>query len=168
MIPRAANVRLGVWQSRRPQLHLTRGFVASRWVSTAPAGQQQQLLESAPIILALESSADDTCCAILNGARILSSVVIKQSAAHSPFGGIQPLLAQELHARNMPRAIRQALSEAGVKVDQVQLVAFTKGPGMYGCLSVASGAAKAIATVLQVPIVGVHHMVRDLLSLEAH
>ncbi|KAG8759272.1 hypothetical protein FRC14_006348 [Serendipita sp. 396] len=106
----------------------------------------------------MESSADDTCVAILDGKRVLSNVVMKQHANHREFGGIHPAVAIEAHQRNMPRALRQALREANMKVQEVDGIAFTRGPGMGGCLSVSVNAAQNLAAALNKPMVGVHHM----------
>ncbi|KAI5479311.1 hypothetical protein MNV49_003829 [Pseudohyphozyma bogoriensis] len=94
-----------------------------------------------------------------NGERkILSNVVMKQGEVHESFGGIHPLHAQEAHQRNMPLAISKALKDAGLKLDQLDGVAWTRGPGMYGCLSVCAGAGKTLAAAAGVPSLGVHHM----------
>ncbi|GAA5822868.1 hypothetical protein JCM11251_004405 [Rhodosporidiobolus azoricus] len=104
-------------------------------------------------------SADDTCAAVVDSNRqIMSNVVLKQSSIHESFGGIHPLHAQEAHQVNMPVAIQRALSEANVSLDALDGIAFTRGPGMYGCLSVCAGAAKALAAATGKPLLGVHHM----------
>ncbi|GAA6050097.1 hypothetical protein JCM3770_001369 [Rhodotorula araucariae] len=111
------------------------------------------------LVLGLESSADDTCAAIVSSERkILSNIVLKQSAIHESFGGIHPLHAQEAHQTNMPLAIARALDEAGVRLEDLDGIAATRGPGMYGCLSVCLGAAKALAAATGKPLLGVHHM----------
>ncbi|GAA5885220.1 hypothetical protein JCM6882_009524 [Rhodosporidiobolus microsporus] len=111
------------------------------------------------VVLGLESSADDTCAAIVDSSRrILSNVVLKQSSIHESFGGIHPLHAQEAHQLNMPIAIQRALAEADVSLSDLNGIAFTRGPGMYGCLSVCAGAAKALAAATGKPLLGVHHM----------
>ncbi|GAA6059523.1 hypothetical protein JCM10212_006021 [Sporobolomyces blumeae] len=123
------------------------------------------------LVLGLESSADDTCAAIVSSERkVLSNVVLKQSTIHESFGGIHPLHAQEAHQRNMPFAIRQALGDANVTLDDLDAIAFTRGPGMYGCLSVCAGAAKALAGATGKPLIGVHHMQAHALTpfLTAH
>ncbi|GAA5978248.1 hypothetical protein JCM10908_004286 [Rhodotorula pacifica] len=111
------------------------------------------------VVLGLESSADDTCASVVTSARqILANVVLKQHAIHESFGGIHPLHAQEAHQINMPLAINKALDDAGVGLDRLDGIAFTRGPGMYGCLSVCAGAAKALAAATGKPLLGVHHM----------
>lgn len=105
-------------------------------------------------------TVDDTCAAIVTSERkILANVVLKQHAIHESFGGIHPLHAQEAHQVNMPVAIHRALTEARMTLDQLDGIAFTRGPGMYGCLSVCAGAAKALAAATGKPLLGVHHMV---------
>ncbi|KAN0097174.1 Glycoprotease family domain containing protein [Tylopilus felleus] len=110
-------------------------------------------------VLAVESSADDTCAAVVTSSRqILSNVVIKQHDLHEDFGGIHPTVAIEGHQRNMPFAVQRALKESGMSMQNIDGVAFTRGPGIGGCLSVGSNAAKTLAAALGKPIVGVHHM----------
>ncbi|GAA6016578.1 hypothetical protein JCM11491_006002 [Sporobolomyces phaffii] len=134
-----------------PRVGLRR--LASRAFSTS-ASVSKPLL-----VLGLESSADDSCASIVSSSReILSNVVLKQSQIHESFGGIHPLHAQEAHQRNLPLAIKLALERARVSLDDLDGIAFTRGPGMYGCLSVCTGAAKALAAATGKPLLGVHHM----------
>lgn len=108
--------------------------------------------------------ADDTCAAVVSSdRRLLSNVVLKQSAIHESFGGIHPMHAQEAHQANMPVAIQRALADARVSLGDLDGIAATRGPGMYGCLSVCLGAAKALAAATGKPLIGVHHMVRTIL-----
>ncbi|KAF9255712.1 peptidase M22, glycoprotease [Marasmius fiardii PR-910] len=110
-------------------------------------------------VLALESSADDTCAAIVDSnRRILSNVRIRQHELHESWGGIHPAVAILAHQRNMPTAIKRALEEAQMNVNDVDGIAFTRGPGIPGCLAVGCNAAKNIAAALGKPLVGVHHM----------
>ncbi|KIP06017.1 hypothetical protein PHLGIDRAFT_107529 [Phlebiopsis gigantea 11061_1 CR5-6] len=110
-------------------------------------------------VLALESSADDTCAAVVTSDRqIMSNVVIKQLHRHEVYGGIEPIVAMSEHQKNMPSAIRQALDQAKLEVTDVDGIAFTRGPGMPGCLSVCLNAAKNLACALRKPLIGVHHM----------
>ncbi|GLB37247.1 putative required for the formation of a threonylcarbamoyl group on adenosine at position 37 (t(6)A37) in mitochondrial tRNAs that read codons beginning with adenine [Lyophyllum shimeji] len=109
---------------------------------------------------AVESSADDTCAAVVTSSRqILSNVVIKQNDLHEGYGGIHPMVAIQAHQRNMPIAVKRALREANVDIRKdIDGIAFTRGPGIGGCLSVGSNAAKTLAASLDLPVVGVHHM----------
>ncbi|KAI5448973.1 Mitochondrial tRNAs modification protein, partial [Naganishia albida] len=110
-------------------------------------------------LLAIESSADDSCAAIVSSDRkIWSNVVVKQHLIHEKFGGIHPIKSQDAHARNIPLAIQTALQEAKLNPEDIDAYAFTQGPGMYGCLSCGSHAANAMAGMMGKPIVGVHHM----------
>ncbi|PPQ65012.1 hypothetical protein CVT26_015721 [Gymnopilus dilepis] len=127
-------------------------------------------------VLAIESSADDTCAAIVDSSRkIHANVVMKQHDIHEEFGGIYPMSAIGTHQSNMPYAVRKALDDAGFDiVRDIDGIAFTRGPsqpnllffynglthkpGMPGCLSVGMNAAKSLAAALNKPLVGVHHM----------
>ncbi|KAF8320785.1 glycoprotease [Clavulina sp. PMI_390] len=110
-------------------------------------------------VLAFESSADDTCAAVVTSdKRILSNVVIGQHNEQEEWGGIHPLVAVKSHQKNMPTAVRRALDEASLEMDDIDGIAFTRGPGMRSCLAVGADAAKNIASVLRKPLVGVHHM----------
>ncbi|OAX40142.1 peptidase M22, glycoprotease [Rhizopogon vinicolor AM-OR11-026] len=110
-------------------------------------------------VLGFESSADDTCAAVVTSSRqILSNVVVKQHSLHEEFGGIHPSVAIEAHQRNMPGAVRMALEQAHISIHDIDGIAFTRGPGIGGCLSVSSNAAKSLAAALNKPLVGVHHM----------
>ncbi|KAL1411881.1 Mitochondrial tRNAs modification protein [Vanrija albida] len=117
-------------------------------------------------VLGLESSADDACAAVVTSdRRILSSVVRKQHHINAQFGGIQPREAHEAHIRTMPGVIAEALDTAGVRMADVDAVAYTRGPGMFGCLSVGVNSARAIAAASGVPAVGVHHMQAHALTV---
>ncbi|KAI0769577.1 glycoprotease [Trametes elegans] len=110
-------------------------------------------------VLALESSADDTCAAVVTSDRkILSNVVVNQQAFLEEYGGIHPFVAIHAHQRNMPGALQRALREANLTVNEVDGIAFTRGPGIPGCLSVCGNAARSLAAALNKPLVGVHHM----------
>ncbi|KAK0218396.1 glycoprotease [Armillaria nabsnona] len=110
-------------------------------------------------VLAFESSADDTCAAVVTSDRqILSNVVIKQHHLNEKWGGIHPAAAVMEHQANMPVAAKRALAEANLDMSGIDGIAFTRGPGMGICLSVACNAAKTLAAVTGKPLVGVHHM----------
>ncbi|KAJ3747362.1 Gcp-like domain-containing protein [Lentinula detonsa] len=110
-------------------------------------------------VLAFESSADDTCAAVVTSDRqILSNVVIRQNDLVQRYGGIHPGAAVLAHQANLPLAAKRALAEAKVDLSDVDGIAFTRGPGMGVCLAVTLNAAKTLAAVLNKPIVGVHHM----------
>ncbi|TFY61574.1 hypothetical protein EVJ58_g4428 [Rhodofomes roseus] len=110
-------------------------------------------------VLGVETSADDSCAAVVTSdRRILSNVVIRQDEYHAPTGGIHTLVAIEAHQRNLPGAVQKALDDAGMSVQDVDGIAYTRGPGMTGCLAVGSNAVKTLAASLKKPLVGVNHM----------
>ncbi|EMD37784.1 hypothetical protein CERSUDRAFT_114444 [Gelatoporia subvermispora B] len=117
-------------------------------------------------VLGIETSADDTCAAILTSERkILSNVVRSQHSYHEAYRGIHPYAAIEAHQRHLPDVVRQALQDADMSVNDIDGIAFTRGPGLAGCLSVGSNAAKTLAAALNKPLVGVHHMQAHALTV---
>ncbi|OCF45108.1 hypothetical protein I317_00910 [Kwoniella heveanensis CBS 569] len=118
------------------------------------------------VVLGIESSADDSSASIVTSDRkILSLVTISQHAENSKYGGIHPLAAQSAHVKNVPSAIARCLREAGLKMSDVDAVAYTRGPGMRGCLSIGEMAAKGLAAGTEKRLVGVHHMQAHALTL---
>lgn len=121
-------------------------------------------LPDAPLILAIESSCDDTAAAVLQGEKNLSNVVSSQ-VNHSQFGGVVPEMASREHMKNIRPVVQQALEQAGVSVNQIDAVAFTKGPGLPGSLMVGTAFAKGLAMGLNKPLISVNHMEAHVLSL---
>ncbi|MEM8994434.1 MAG: tRNA (adenosine(37)-N6)-threonylcarbamoyltransferase complex transferase subunit TsaD [Acidobacteriota bacterium] len=118
-----------------------------------------------PRILGIETSCDDTACAVLDGAgRVLSSAVSSQNVAHRPFGGVVPEIASREHLSNWPAVSGQALEEAGVSIYDIDAVAATRGPGLIGCLLVGLSLGRSIAFGLDRPFHGVHHLEGHLYS----
>jgi N6-L-threonylcarbamoyladenine synthase len=116
-------------------------------------------------VLGVESSCDDTACAVLDGSgRVLASVVSRQLAAHRPFGGVVPEIASREHLRNWPAVSHAALEEAGVDWSDIDLVAATRGPGLVGSLLVGLSLGRAIAYALERPFCAVHHLEGHLYS----
>src|SRR5438094_9179844 len=110
-------------------------------------------------VLGIESSCDETAAAVLaDGRRILSSIVASQDAVHAPYGGVVPELASRRHVEMIVPLIEQALTEAGVKLADLDGIAVTQGPGLVGSLLVGCSVAKAVAYVMGVPLVGVNHL----------
>lgn len=108
-------------------------------------------------VLGIESSCDDSCASVVRSDRtILSSVVLRQD--HQDTQGIHPLHAARGHHRNVPQAIKQALDEANVSINEIDAIGVTRGPGMPGCLAVGMAAAKSLAAVHAKPLIYVHHM----------
>jgi N6-L-threonylcarbamoyladenine synthase len=109
------------------------------------------------LLLAIETSCDDTCAAVLDGPRILSNVISSQ-AEHERFGGVVPEVASRRHLELVTPVLDAALSEAGASLDDVEAVAVTAGPGLIGALLVGVSAAKAIAAPRRLPLVPVDHL----------
>ncbi|MES1242876.1 MAG: tRNA (adenosine(37)-N6)-threonylcarbamoyltransferase complex transferase subunit TsaD [Acidobacteriota bacterium] len=120
---------------------------------------------ASPIILGIETSCDDTACAVLDGdGRVLASVVSSQLAAHRPYGGVVPEIASREHLSNWPMVSAEALERAGVRMDEVELVAATRGPGLVGALLVGLSIGKAVAFALGRPFHAIHHLEGHLYS----
>ena len=112
----------------------------------------------ARLILAIETSCDDTCAAVLDGAEIRSNVISSQAAAHAQFGGVVPEVASRHHLELTAPVVEAALAEAGATLDDVGAVAVTAGPGLIGALLVGVSTAKAIAAPRRLPLVPVDHL----------
>ncbi len=110
------------------------------------------------MLLAIETSCDDTCAAVLDGPRILSNVISSQAAAHEGFGGVVPEVAARHHLELVAPVVEAALGEAGVTLDDVDALAATVGPGLIGALLVGISSAKAIAAARQLPLIPVNHL----------
>jgi N6-L-threonylcarbamoyladenine synthase len=118
-----------------------------------------------PVLAAIETSCDDTACALIDGAgRILASVVSRQLAAHRPYGGVVPEIASREHLRNWPPVSASALERAGRGWDDVDAVAATRGPGLVGALLVGLSLGKGLAYGLGKPFFAVHHLEGHLYS----
>lgn len=115
------------------------------------------------ILLAIESSCDDTSAAVLQGAEVLSNVVASQKV-HQEYGGVVPELASRAHQQNIVPVVHQALKQAGVRVQDLSAVAFTKGPGLIGSLLVGASFAKSVALALGIPLIEVNHMQGHILA----
>ena len=110
------------------------------------------------IILAIESSCDDTCCAILKDTTILSNVVSSQIEFHNKYGGVMPELASRLHVEKISLVINEAVVKANISKEDIDYIAFTVGPGLVGSLQVGMQAAKTLALLLNKPLVPIHHL----------
>jgi N6-L-threonylcarbamoyladenine synthase len=110
------------------------------------------------VLLAIETSCDDTCAAVLDGPRILSNVISSQAAAHEGFGGVVPEVAARHHLELAAPVVEAALREAGVTLDDVEAVAATAGPGLIGALLVGISTAKALAAARRLPLIPVDHL----------
>ena len=116
-----------------------------------------------PIILAIESSCDDTSAAILQERKILSNIVANQEV-HSLYGGVVPELASRAHQQNIIPVVEMAIKAAKITKNDIDAIAFTKGPGLLGSLLVGSSFAKSYAMGMDIPLIAVNHMQGHILS----
>ena len=111
------------------------------------------------MILAIESSCDETAAAMVkNGREVLSNVISSQIALHTLYGGVVPEIASRKHIEKINQVIETALLEAGVPLERMDAIAVTYGPGLVGALLVGVSEAKAISFATGIPLVGVHHI----------
>lgn len=111
------------------------------------------------LILAIESSCDETAVAVLkNNQELLANVISTQIAVHQKYGGVMPEIASRLHVENISIVIKEALEKANISLDDLTCVAVTRGPGLIGALHVGLQAAKTIALTYNKPLVPVHHL----------
>jgi N6-L-threonylcarbamoyladenine synthase len=109
-------------------------------------------------ILALETSCDDTCAAVVHADGAIGSNVISSQRAHDRFGGVVPEIASRHHLELVNLVVQQALAEAGVALEEIHAVAATQGPGLVGALLVGFSTAKALAAARELPFVPVDHL----------
>lgn len=119
------------------------------------------------LILALESSCDETAAAVVrDGREILSNVVASQVDVHARFGGVVPEIASRQHLEAFSWVIDEALQQAGVALEAIEGIAVTRGPGLIGALLVGLSTAKALAFARNLPLVGVHHIEGHILAIQ--
>jgi len=116
------------------------------------------------VILAIETSCDETAVALIHQGRVLSSVVSSQTRLHEEYGGVVPELAAREHLSNLLPIARKALGDAGVSIDSLEAIAATQGPGLPGALLIGVKAAQAAAFALKRPFIGIHHHEAHLYS----
>lgn len=110
-------------------------------------------------LLAIESSCDETACAIIDEKlNVLSSVVTSQIDVHSRFGGVIPEIASRMHVEQISTIVDEAIKQAKINVDDLDAIAYTIGPGLIGSLHVGGIAAKSLAFFYNKPLIGVHHL----------
>lgn len=111
------------------------------------------------LILAIESSCDETAASVVkNGREVLSNVISSQIALHTLYGGVVPEIASRKHIEKINQVIEEALKEADVELEDITAIAVTYGPGLVGALLVGVSAAKAISFATGIPLIGVHHI----------
>lgn len=115
------------------------------------------------IILGIESSCDDTSAAILKDRKILSNIIANQEV-HKKYGGVVPELASRAHQQNIIPVVNEAINQAKIKKEDIDAVAYTKGPGLLGSLLVGGSFAKGFAMGMKVPLISVNHMKGHILA----
>ena len=115
------------------------------------------------VILAIESSCDETSVAICNNGKITANVIANQTI-HENYGGVIPELASRVHQQNIVPAVQQALAIAKVNKNELNAIAFTRGPGLLGALLVGVSFAKSFALALNLPLIAVNHMQAHILA----
>jgi len=123
----------------------------------------RKLYRMSTVILGIESSCDDTSAAVLRDAYLLSNVMASQEV-HRRYGGVIPELASRAHQQNILPVVSEALRQAGVGMDEVDAVAFTRGPGLLGSLLVGTSFTKGLAVATGKPIIEVNHLQGHILS----
>lgn len=116
-----------------------------------------------PIILAIESSCDDTAAAIIKGNQILSNITAGQ-AVHKAYGGVVPELASRAHQQNLIPVVHQAIAQAKIQNNDIAAIAFTRGPGLLGSLLVGTSFAKSFSQSLDIPLIEVNHLQAHILA----
>jgi len=114
-------------------------------------------------ILSIESSCDDTAAAVMENKRVLSNIIAGQKI-HAAYGGVVPELASRAHQQNIVPVVDQALKKAGIHKNQLQAIAFTRGPGLMGSLLVGTSFAKSLSIALDIPLIPVNHMQAHVLA----
>ena len=115
-------------------------------------------------LLAIETSCDDTSAAVLDGRRVLSNVTASQDAVHAPYGGVVPELAARRHLETIEEILELALERSGTRLEEIETIAVTRGPGLVGSLLVGVSAARGLALRTGLPVVGVNHLEGHALS----
>jgi len=146
------------------------GCFVDHWIMAKGRARARAPLKLAVMrILGIESSCDETGVALVESTgsatpRLLSHALFSQIEMHQAYGGVVPELASRDHIRRVLPLTRQVMAEAGVSLPDIDVVAYTRGPGLAGALLVGSGVACALAAALGKPVLGVHHLEGHLLS----
>jgi N6-L-threonylcarbamoyladenine synthase len=116
-----------------------------------------------PIILAIESSCDETSASVIQHSKVLNNVIASQNV-HQKYGGVVPELASRAHQQNILYVVNEAIVTSGITNAQIDAIAFTRGPGLMGSLLVGVSFAKGMALALGVPLIEVNHMEAHVLA----
>ena len=118
------------------------------------------------LILAIESSCDETSVAITKDGKLLSNVINTQIEVHQKYGGVMPEIASRLHCENIALVLKEAVEKANIKLEDVDAFAITRGPGLIGALHVGMQAAKTLALLYNKPLIPVHHLAGHIYANE--
>jgi N6-L-threonylcarbamoyladenine synthase len=116
-----------------------------------------------PVILAIESSCDETSCSVIRNGKVLNNIIASQ-AIHRKYGGVVPELASRAHQQNIVSVVSEAIDTAGISKTDLNAIAFTRGPGLIGSLLVGVSFAKGLAMALNIPLIEVNHMQAHVLA----
>jgi N6-L-threonylcarbamoyladenine synthase len=116
-----------------------------------------------PVILAIESSCDETSASVIRNGKVLNNIIASQ-AVHEKYGGVVPELASRAHQQNIVMVVQEAVQTAGITVSELDAIAFTRGPGLIGSLLVGVSFAKGLALALEKPLIEVNHMEAHVLA----
>ncbi|SKC86958.1 tRNA (adenosine(37)-N6)-threonylcarbamoyltransferase complex transferase subunit TsaD [Ohtaekwangia koreensis] len=116
-----------------------------------------------PVILAIESSCDETSASVIRNGKVLNNIIASQ-AVHQKYGGVVPELASRAHQQNIIAVVSEAMETSGVSKTELDAIAFTRGPGLMGALLVGVSFAKGMAMALDIPMIEVNHMQAHVLA----
>lgn len=119
--------------------------------------------QTSQIVLAIESSCDDTSASVIINGHVISNIIANQKV-HEKYGGVVPELASRAHLSNLIPVVEEALAVANINLSQLSAIAFTKGPGLLGSLLVGVSYAKSLSLSLNIPLIAVHHMHAHVLA----
>jgi len=115
-------------------------------------------------ILSIDTSCDETACAVTNGTKILSNIIWSQVSAHAKFGGVLPSLAQRMHSEHIDRVVKQAINNSQLTINKIDAIAVTVGPGLSIALGVGVNKAKELAKKHHKKLIAVNHLEGHILS----
>lgn len=118
------------------------------------------------IILGIESSCDETACAIIKNGELIANVISTQIEMHKKYGGVMPEIASRLHLENIGVVIKEAMEKANVQFEDLSAIAVTRGPGLIGALHVGLQAAKTLSLIYNIPLIPVHHLAGHICANE--
>lgn len=116
-----------------------------------------------PVILAIESSCDETSASVIRNGKVLNNIIASQ-AVHQKYGGVVPELASRAHQQNIVAVVNEAMETSGISKTELDAIAFTRGPGLMGALLVGVSFAKGMAMALNIPMIEVNHMQAHVLA----